>query len=324
MSYNAWFQCINGCSGQFSLLEIIYRCPSCGDLLEVQHDVEALRTRAPAAWMQLFEERNRKSVYPYGSGRLEQEGMDRPVHRQREHRLDVRGQQQSLLGRALRPPDPRRGPVGQAMRQLAHRLVQGPRHDGAGVGREADDRRRPADRRGRLRLDRRHLGGARRLLRRRRHRRGRAPAAQQGLAGAARPAARQRRAGALARHRLRRLHGHRAGDHQAEAHLPRELDEQPPHRGPEDGRDRDRPAVRLGGPRLGRDPRRQPRQRDRARQGLPPPARSRAHPEAAAHLRRAGREREPALPLLSLRTSSSSSRSRRRRRSRARSRSATR
>ena len=68
MSYNAWFQCINGCPGQFSLLEIIYRCPTCGDLLEVQHDVEALRTRAPAAWMQLFEERNRKSVYPYGSG----------------------------------------------------------------------------------------------------------------------------------------------------------------------------------------------------------------------------------------------------------------
>ncbi|MEO6028822.1 MAG: threonine synthase [Candidatus Binatia bacterium] len=68
MSYNAWFQCINGCHGQFSLLEIIYRCPTCGDLLEVQHDVDALRTRAPAAWMQLFEDRNRKSVYPYGSG----------------------------------------------------------------------------------------------------------------------------------------------------------------------------------------------------------------------------------------------------------------
>jgi threonine synthase len=68
MSYNAWFQCINGCAGQFSLLEIIYRCPTCGDLLEVQHDVDALRTRSAAAWMQLFEERNRKSVYPYGSG----------------------------------------------------------------------------------------------------------------------------------------------------------------------------------------------------------------------------------------------------------------
>ena len=42
--YAAWFQCINGCPGQFSLLEIIYRCPNCGDLLEVRHDVEALRT----------------------------------------------------------------------------------------------------------------------------------------------------------------------------------------------------------------------------------------------------------------------------------------
>jgi threonine synthase len=68
MSYNAWFQCINGCHGQYSLLEIIYRCPTCGDLLEVQHDVDALKTRAPAAWMQLFDDRNRKSSYPYGSG----------------------------------------------------------------------------------------------------------------------------------------------------------------------------------------------------------------------------------------------------------------
>jgi len=68
MAYNAWFQCINGCAGQFSLLEIIYRCPACGDLLEVQHDTEALRTRAPAAWMQLFDDRCRRNSYPYGSG----------------------------------------------------------------------------------------------------------------------------------------------------------------------------------------------------------------------------------------------------------------
>ena len=31
MSYNAWFQCINGCPGQFSLREVIYRCPSCSE-----------------------------------------------------------------------------------------------------------------------------------------------------------------------------------------------------------------------------------------------------------------------------------------------------
>ena len=53
MSYNAWFSCINGCPGEYSLLEIIYRCPACGDLLEVQHDMDALRSRSAAAWMQL-------------------------------------------------------------------------------------------------------------------------------------------------------------------------------------------------------------------------------------------------------------------------------
>ena len=68
MSYNAWFSCINGCSGEYSLLEVIYRCPACGDLLEVQHDMDALRSRSAAAWMQLFDDRYRRNVYPYGSG----------------------------------------------------------------------------------------------------------------------------------------------------------------------------------------------------------------------------------------------------------------
>lgn len=68
MAYNAWFQCINGCPGQYSLIEVIYRCPACGDLLEVHHDTGALRARAPAAWIQLFEERSRRNAYPYGSG----------------------------------------------------------------------------------------------------------------------------------------------------------------------------------------------------------------------------------------------------------------
>jgi threonine synthase len=68
MSYNAWFSCINGCPGEYSLLEIIYRCPACGDLLEVQHDMDALRSRSAAAWMQLFDDRYRRNTYPYGSG----------------------------------------------------------------------------------------------------------------------------------------------------------------------------------------------------------------------------------------------------------------
>ena len=51
--------------------------------------------------------------------------------------------------------------------------------------------------------------------RRRRHPRGRDPAARQDLDRAARPAARERRARARARHRLRRLHGDRAAARRA-------------------------------------------------------------------------------------------------------------
>ena len=68
MSYNAWFQCIKGCPDHFSLLEIIYRCPSCGDLLEVRHDMDALRTTAASDWIKIFDERCRQNLYPYGSG----------------------------------------------------------------------------------------------------------------------------------------------------------------------------------------------------------------------------------------------------------------
>jgi threonine synthase len=68
MNYQAWFQCVNGCPGRFSLTEIIYRCPACGDLLEVRHDLDALRHRAPSAWIQLFDDRYRRNVHPYGSG----------------------------------------------------------------------------------------------------------------------------------------------------------------------------------------------------------------------------------------------------------------
>jgi threonine synthase len=68
MAYSAWFQCIHGCSGRYSLYEVIYQCPNCGGLLEVAHDMDALRDRSPAAWMRLFERRARTTEWPYGSG----------------------------------------------------------------------------------------------------------------------------------------------------------------------------------------------------------------------------------------------------------------
>ena len=95
------------------------------------------------------------------------------------------------------------------------------------------------------------------------------PAARQGVGGAAGAAARQRRAGAGARHRLRRLHGDRAAPRGGRGRLPGELDEQPPARRTEDAVDRDRAAVRLGSAGRRDHPGRQSRQRQRARRRVP-------------------------------------------------------
>jgi threonine synthase len=67
MSYRAHFRCIAGCAGEHPLDRPIYRCPQCGNLLEVCHDVEALRDRSPAAWIRLFDERYKRTQWPYGS-----------------------------------------------------------------------------------------------------------------------------------------------------------------------------------------------------------------------------------------------------------------
>jgi len=69
MSYRAWFQCINEqCKAQYPLNTIIYRCTTCGSLLEVQHDMKALARRDAKAWMKLFEDRYKSTQWPYGSG----------------------------------------------------------------------------------------------------------------------------------------------------------------------------------------------------------------------------------------------------------------
>ncbi len=67
MSYRAVFRCIAGCAGEHPLDEPIYRCPTCGDLLEVSHDMEALKDRGPTAWMRIFDDRYKATAWPYGS-----------------------------------------------------------------------------------------------------------------------------------------------------------------------------------------------------------------------------------------------------------------
>jgi threonine synthase len=68
MGYSAAFRCFAGCPGRYPLTQPIYRCPACGGLLDVAHDVEALQDRGPAAWTRLFDERYRKGPWPLGSG----------------------------------------------------------------------------------------------------------------------------------------------------------------------------------------------------------------------------------------------------------------
>jgi threonine synthase len=65
--YRAAFRCIAGCPGEYPLTRPIYRCPACGDLLQVVHDLDALRDRSPAGWMRLFDERYKRTEWPYGS-----------------------------------------------------------------------------------------------------------------------------------------------------------------------------------------------------------------------------------------------------------------
>ena len=67
MAYRSVLRCIAGCDGEHSVLEPMYQCPQCGDLLEVSHDLDALRDRSPVAWMRLFDDRYKRTTWPYGS-----------------------------------------------------------------------------------------------------------------------------------------------------------------------------------------------------------------------------------------------------------------
>jgi threonine synthase len=68
MYYNSWLECIRGCGRRYSIFDVVYRCEDCGGLLDVQHDIDALKHRSASAWIQLFDRRMRTNAWPYGSG----------------------------------------------------------------------------------------------------------------------------------------------------------------------------------------------------------------------------------------------------------------
>jgi threonine synthase len=67
-SAHAAFRCIEGCPGEHALVSPIYRCPKCNGLLDVVHDLAFLRKKAPAEWKSLFDQRYKRTTWPFGSG----------------------------------------------------------------------------------------------------------------------------------------------------------------------------------------------------------------------------------------------------------------
>jgi threonine synthase len=67
-AYRAVFRCAAGCPGEYSIWQPIYNCPTCGDLLQVVHDLERLRHRSAPGWMRLFDDRYKRTAWPYSSG----------------------------------------------------------------------------------------------------------------------------------------------------------------------------------------------------------------------------------------------------------------
>jgi threonine synthase len=67
-TFRASFRCSEGCDFRAELTEVVYRCPRCQGLLEVDHDLAALRARSGAEWRALFDERFRVGPWPLGSG----------------------------------------------------------------------------------------------------------------------------------------------------------------------------------------------------------------------------------------------------------------
>jgi threonine synthase len=66
--YNAWFQCFAGCGEAYALDDIIYLCRKCGSLLEVRHDMDALRAKSAEQWKRLFARRWRAPAGVFSSG----------------------------------------------------------------------------------------------------------------------------------------------------------------------------------------------------------------------------------------------------------------
>ena len=58
MKEQSWLECIRGCGTRQAIDEVVYTCEKCGGLLDVVHDVQALKERPAQEWKSLFDARS--------------------------------------------------------------------------------------------------------------------------------------------------------------------------------------------------------------------------------------------------------------------------
>ncbi len=63
-----WYTCVRGCQGRYPVDAVLYQCPRCGGLLDIEHDVDALRATSADAWKTLFRGRAQRMSGPEASG----------------------------------------------------------------------------------------------------------------------------------------------------------------------------------------------------------------------------------------------------------------
>ncbi len=68
MKEHSWLECIRGCGVTHAIDEVVYQCEECGGLLDVVHDVEALKQRSAQEWKDIFDNRavSRPGIYASG------------------------------------------------------------------------------------------------------------------------------------------------------------------------------------------------------------------------------------------------------------------
>ena len=68
MKYRCWYECVRGCGQEYPINEVVYHCEKCGGLLDVQHDLGALRSKTAQDWKDIFAARSRMDGGMFASG----------------------------------------------------------------------------------------------------------------------------------------------------------------------------------------------------------------------------------------------------------------